>query len=631
MFGIREFYQKALSYKIKPIIGLTLSNFRKEEYQESITLFPKNFHGYQKILSISSQIMLKNNYLFTQKQDYSAFQNLIVVIHINNMQDIKRNLSFFFSLKKKRVLVFFGISDKFKDLQLLQDHDLSDWMVAFNTVRYLFPEEIKIYQVLKAIKQQKKISEWDKNHLHFLSYDELKKNFLHDYLIQNTNKIFDNIELVIPEKKNWNLKKFPLPAGFLNASDYLKFICEKRTKELKINKINYQKRLLYELKIIQQKELVNYFLLVYDYVDFALKKNILVGPGRGSSAGSLVAYLLKITKVDPIKYDLIFERFLNPKRTKLPDIDLDFEDQKRNQILKYLINKYGTDYVAQIATFQKIGFKMAIRDVGRVLNIPLVEINQINKQIPLECNNDFNLALKSNLFLQSFQKRYSQLFEFAQKLIGLPRQAGIHAAGIVIANEKLIESVALWKDDQQNHILQAEMTNLENLKLIKMDLLGLRNLTIIGSVLDEIGKGADKNKFLDQIDLEDQITFQNLRTGNTYGIFQLESSGMTQLLKKIQPRNIDEIALIISLYRPGPMKNVDELIKRKTFQQKKTFLTNDFNNILNPTYGIPVYQEQIIKMVQIFSNLSLADAEILRQAMSKKKIELINSIKDVFF
>ena len=633
LFELLKFYQLAKKKGIEPVIGLTLNKLVYLQTEYEVTFLPKNFSAYQRMVKISSLVMSSDSAQFFLEKHPYLVKDFVIIITFFGKDNPKGvfHLLDYLTTKVGNEDVFLGLINL--EFNLGTNTSFLKRMVAFPQVRFLDSKDLAIYQVLQAIKSQDKcfFNQDSKNYFWSFSFleDKLDKN---SPLLTNIFQILDKIQLDIPNQFDLNLKKISFPKTFTDDLAYLKFLCQKKLKVLKLFEVNeYQKRLNYELNIIKEKKLVSYFLIVADYVRFAVSKDILIGPGRGSASGSLISYLLGITKVDPIVYQLIFERFLNPERNKVPDIDIDVEDQKRKEVLDYLFYKYGTDFVSQVATFQKIAIKMAIRDVGRVLDIPLSEINKISKEIPSKPIQDFLKLIESKLSLQFYQKKYPDLFYFSQKIVGLPRQCSIHAAGLVITNRPILETVGVWKDGMKRNVLQAEMHDLSSLGLVKMDLLGLKNLTVVANVLEAIGCKENKNKFLSEINLEDEKTFAKLNSGNTTGIFQLESQGITQLLQQVQPKNIDDIAITISLYRPGPINNKELFLQQKSNSDKINYLVPLLKPVLVSTYGVPIYQEQIIRIITLFSDLSFAEAETLREALGKKNNYLLQSLQATFF
>jgi DNA polymerase-3 subunit alpha len=394
--------------------------------------------------------------------------------------------------------------------------------------------------------------------------------------------------------------------------------------------IKYIERLKKELTIIDQMHFDDYFLVVQDYVNFAKRSGILVGPGRGSAAGSLVAYVLGITEIDPIEHDLIFERFLNPSRQTLPDIDIDFMDNRRNEIVEYLFDRYGNNHVAHIVTFQRMKAKMAIRDAGRILGIELPIINNISKLISVQYDLDLSNAIKTSKALASFANKYADLFDIAQKIANFPRQIGLHAAGVIITNTRLDDVIPIQSSTDGINATQYSMEYLEPLGLIKMDILGLVNLTTINETIKLIKKEQSKNVDLSKINLHDKKVFDQLSNGNTIGIFQLESLGMRNLIMKIKPTSIEDISITSALFRPGPQKNIPDYLKNKAQPNNIQYLNDDFKEVLSSTYNIIIYQEQVIEIVQRVAGFTLAEADLFRRAISKKDANKLNQLRKQF-
>ena len=415
----------------------------------------------------------------------------------------------------------------------------------------------------------------------------------------------------------------------LDSFTYLKKLCIIGLKNIFGSQVGsfYQERLKYELEIINKMGFCNYFLIVYDYVKFAKENGILVGPGRGSAAGSLVAYLLNITEIDPLKYNLLFERFLNPERISMPDIDIDFEYTRREEVINYCINKYGLKRVAPIITFGTLGAKQIIRDLGRVMNVDIEYlITFINSNLSLTENYNTNEKLKNTLKINDDLRK---LFKVATKLEGLKRHTSIHAAGIVMSRVDLDEVIPLEDSHEEFYLTGYSMEYLEKIGLLKMDFLALRNLTLLNDTLKDLEKAGIKIDF-NTIPLNDVKTLDIFKNAKTTGIFQFESEGMMNFLRKFKPSNFEDIVAAIALYRPGPMKNIDSYIKRKNGLEKIDYIDDSLIEILKPTYGIIVYQEQIMQIASIMAGYSLAEADLLRKAMSKKKEDILLKERERF-
>lgn len=604
MFGVMEFYKKCLQNDIKPIIGLEV------KLDNNLVLYAKNYNGYKNLLKIST-IMSESKVDINILEKYSS--DLICVIPFNYR-------FIYDELNKMFQNVF--ISYKNKEEYDLINKDISIYM---NETLYLQKKDSNYLKYLIAIRDGKKIDEVNilgDNHL--LLPEEIKN---YDFN-SNNQKILDMCNLKIELHKDL-LPIYECPNN-LDAYSYLKELCQDGMRKRFGSSVGrvYIDRLKYELNIINKMGFCNYFLVVYDYVKYAKEHGILVGPGRGSAAGSLVSYLLNITTIDPIKYNLLFERFLNPERVTMPDIDIDFQYDRREEVINYCVNKYGSKKVAGIITFNTLGAKQAIRDIGRVMDINLDKIDALTKLI------DSNLSLRENYNDSKLKRILNEdselfnLYKVSLKFEGLKRHTSNHAAGIVMCNENLDEILPLYKKDGM-FLTAYSMDYLEEQGLLKMDLLAIKNLTLIDTVLKEVNK---KNKVIsfDDIPFEDSEA-TNVFTGvNTLGIFQFESTGMMNFLRKFRPSNFQDIVAALALFRPGPMNNIDSYIKRKQNKEKIDYFDKSLEKVLKPTYGIIIYQEQIMQIASIMAGFSLGEADILRRAMSKKKEEILLKEKDKF-
>lgn len=628
MYGTYEFYLSCKENGIKPVIGLNFQWLFQENKIE-LGIYAKNYQGYQTLINISSQVSTSEEPFLRSEVINKLLmnnKNIILVVAVNNL-DNKVIESIFSYLKEFNISIFLGVNkNNINKLQLYKE--VWKKIIPFFLINCLNKEDYKIYQVLHAIKKQEVISENElKNDVttSFLNEQELISIFDSE-LVNNINLVINECNLEFNELSNEqklnNLPNFPCPNNE-SSNKYLKYLCKKGL-EAKFNSKevpeNYVKRLIYELKVINLMGFNDYFLIVNDYVNFAKKNKIMVGPGRGSVAGSLVAYVLGISDVDPIKFDLIFERFLNPERVSLPDIDIDFQDERREEIIQYLGQKYGFEHVAHIVTFQTIASKMAIRDLGRIFNISLEEVNEMTKLIPVQYNFDLQVAVDNSLKLKNYEQKYPLLFTLAKKIIGFPRQTSTHAAGIVFCKKKLNTIIPVQKGF--NNILQTQyaMNYLESNGLIKMDILGLRNLTILQNILAKIKQYYNLEINLLSIPLNDQKTFNILKNGDTTGIFQLESPGMRNILKAMKTNDLEDIIASSSLFRPGPQEYIKTYINRKLKNEKVTFLHKDLEPYLKSTYGIIVYQEQVLLILQKIAGYSLAQADLIRRAIGKKDL-----------
>ena len=602
MYGAIEFYQKCLQNNLKPILGLQFN------YQNSdLVVIAKNQNGYKTLLKLSSNLMTNNpldlnNYL----------SNDIFVIRLSGLLNLE----------------FEGF---FIDGNGLENS------IACHSVFFEKPTDFGLYQVIKAIQNEDKLSpnqiQKTNEELCFWN-DERMKTEYSEKSILNLEKLLSQCNLVLENDHSKNILKFPVPDG-LSSKEYIKNLCVKFLKEYLnsnpyLDKRKYADRLAYELEIINEKGFNDYFLIVQDFINWAKQNKIIVGPGRGSAAGSLVSFCLNITEIDPIQYNLIFERFLNKDRMSMPDIDTDIMDSRRDEVIDYLFKKYGEEHVAHIITFSRMKAKMAIRDVGRVLNIIPSIVDKIAKNISSEYELDILLAIKGSSLLTEEYTQNKTLFDYSNKLIGFPRQFGTHAAGIVLSNSKLSDVLPVQSGINDKSMCQYSMEYLEDLGLIKMDLLGLRNLTILDGILKLIRYTRGIDIDLQKLDLQDKSTFEMLSKGETNGIFQLESDGMRRILKRMNPENIEDISLVSAMYRPGAMQNINLYLARRKNNEQPKYLNSDIERILYPTYGVIIYQEQIIQLVQIIAKFDGSKSDSFRRAISKKKESVILEMKKEF-
>lgn len=637
MYGAYEFYQLCQENNIKPIIGLDCQ-WKYQEIIINLTLLSINYLGYKSLIKISTFLNTKSPFL-TEKAIQTELvdnSNLIIAIKVDDLK-IATIKEIWNILHKKENEVYLAVEAKnIKELANLTK--ITKKILATNLVEYLNSDDADIFQVLAAIKDNKVISDQElvkSGSNYYKNENELKKIFP-DWILENNAVVVAKCNLMLPkltnQEKLQQLPKFKTPNSISSAS-YLKALCkkglEKRFNSKTINK-SYITRLLKELEIINLMGFNDYFLIVQDYITFAKQQGIIVGPGRGSVAGSLVAYVLEITDVDPIKYDLIFERFLNPERTSLPDIDIDFQDERREEVIQYLGTKYGLEHVSHIITFQTIASKMAVRDLGRVFGVSLEEINEISKLILTQYNFDLSQAIAASPKLQIYVKKYPIIFELAKKILGFPRQTSTHAAGIILSNQPLVNLIPLQTGFNNIYQTQYAMQELEAIGLIKMDILGLRNLTILNKILEKVQEVYNIKLDLNKIPLNDKKTFKIIANGDTTGIFQLESQGMREILKAMKPNNLEDIIATTSLFRPGPQDYIETYINRKLSKEKVTYSTPDLEPYLKSTYGIIVYQEQILLILQKIAGFSLAKADLIRRAISKKDIAEMNKQETLF-
>jgi len=668
MYGIIEFYQKAKAAGIKPIIGVEAyiapnglldKRPKIDEKPFHLVLLAKNEKGYKNLIKLTSIAHLQGFYykprldkeVLKQHSEgiialSACLQGEIPRLIINNqikkaeevLQEYKKIFGDDFylevqdhpNLREQKIAnkVIFKLAKKYKIP-----------LVATNDVHYLKEEDAEIQDILLCVQMKKKKD--DPNRLSMLiddfsfrSAEKMQNSFKdHPEAISNTEKIADqcNVEIKFGENK---LPFFPLPAGE-NADQYLKELCKKKITERygkKTKKVS--ERLEEELLVIKRTGFAGYFLIVQDFVNWSKKNNIVVGPGRGSAAGSIVSYLLNITNVDPLKYELLFERFLNEDRINMPDIDLDFTDKRRDEVIQYIEKKYGHDHVSQIITFGTMASRAAIRDVGRVLDCPYMFCDKLAKAVPLGFNLDKALSHSQELKeLYSEEPQAQKIIKIAQKLEGVIRHASKHACGLLITPLPLTEYVPVQYDtsgQERTIISEYDMYAVENLGLLKMDLLGLKNLTIIEKTLDIIEHIHDKKIDINDIPLNDKKTFQIFQKAQTQGVFQLESQGMRKYLKKLKPTVFEDIIAMVALYRPGPIELIPDYIDRKHGLREISYLHPKLKPILEKTYGIAVYQEQILQIVRDLAGFSLSEADVLRKAVGKKIAKLLQKQKEKF-
>ena len=601
LYGAYEFYKLCKQEGIKPIIGLEITI-----EQNKILLYCKNMEGYQNLIRLST-IQSEKPITFQDLQIYHS--SLICIVPFPSIS------------------LYDNCVQQFEDIWV--GYQTKEERVQINTTKKIYiPEilclektDIEYLNYLIAIKENKPFTFTLQNCYLRL---EIEEDFLNGF--SEINKMC-NLEITL--QKNL-LPIYPCPNN-LNSYQYIKQLCTEGMRNrfgLCVPKI-YVERLKYELNIIQKMGFCDYFLVVWDYVKYAKEHEILVGPGRGSAAGSLVSYILGITEVDPIPYQLLFERFLNPERITMPDIDIDFEDDKREEVIAYCQKKYGEKKVACIITFGTLGAKQIIRDVGRVMNLSSNIISRICKTIDSKKTLRENY-LENKKLKEWFQetKEMQKLYQVAIKLEGLKRHTSVHAAGIIMCNQNLDEIIPLEKHDNV-YLTGYSMEYLEELGLLKMDFLALKTLTSIHSMLQEIND-IDKNLTFDTIPLNDELAMKVFTEVDTIGIFQFESAGMMNFLRKFKPTTFEDICAALALYRPGPMDNIDHYIRRKQGLETIDYFHPDLISILKPTYGILIYQEQIMQVASKIAGYSYSEADVLRRAMSKKKEEIIQKEKNKF-
>ncbi|HEX9406040.1 MAG TPA: DNA polymerase III subunit alpha, partial [Thermoanaerobaculia bacterium] len=530
--------------------------------------------------------------------------------------------------------------------------DLNLPMICTNDVHYLRETDAHAHDILLCIGTAKAFTDpkrlrYDAKQFFLKTPDEMADLFK-DFpdALKNTMRIAERCDVKLEEGKNY-LPNFDVPPGF-TLDDYFEHVTREGFKErlprlkalalagaLRHTIDEYERRLAYELEMIKKMEYPGYFLIVWDFIRYAREQGIPVGPGRGSAAGSLVAYCLRITDVDPIDFDLIFERFLNPERVSLPDIDIDFCERRRGEVIEYVTRKYGRENVAQIITFGTMKAKAVIRDVGRVLEMPFGDVDKVAKLIPPALDMTLDKALEESPALKEMEKtdpKVRELLSVARRLEGMTRHASVHAAGVVIAPKAITEYAPLYKGARDEIVTQWSMKEIERVGLLKMDFLGLSTLTLIYDAIQEIERTTGEQLDIDHVPLDDPKTYQLFQDGQTFGIFQFESSGMREILRKSKPQRLDDLIALNALYRPGPLRSgmVDDFIARKQGKTEVVYELPQLEAILSDTYGVIAYQEQVMRISNVVAGFSLAEADLLRKAMGKKNAEVMAKMRGKF-
>ncbi len=639
MYGVIKFYKECVKNNIKPIIGLNIMiEGMSSDSRNNILVYAKNNEGYQNLLKLASIQSLKAIITLSELEKYN--NNIIGVVNMDNSE----LLSFFTSnqineLNESIKLLTNVIQDIY--FRVSNNDELNEFIsknnkiVVLDYAHYLEEEDYLVSNTLKKIFSKESGNLFSDNlGNHFKTTEEINKIYKsYPKAIENTNEISKKCNVSISFDHTYlptfNVKQKVSAKDYLHALAYKGL--EKRLVGIKVNKKIYLKRLKYELKIIDNMGYNDYFLIVWDFVKYAKKKKYLVGPGRGSAAASLVSYCLGITSVDSIKYDLVFERFLNPERITLPDIDMDLPDDKRDDIIKYVRDLYGINKVASICTFGTFLSKSAIRDTARVLEIDGLLLDEIIKHTKQYINiKDMLENSKEIQNIISRDKKAENLLMIASKIEGLHRHVSTHAAGIIITSKDLTEHTAVQNGLLDMMQTQFEAKDLEELGLLKIDFLGLSNLTTINKVVNLINSTENKNLNIYKVPLTDKLTFDLLKRVETTGIFQLESQGMRSLIGKMQIDNFEDIVTILALYRPGPMENIPSYLRRRQKREKIVYPHKVLEDILSSTNGIIIYQEQILKIANLFAGYSLGEADILRRAVSKKQHDVLEKERTNF-
>ncbi|RFU67727.1 DNA polymerase III subunit alpha [Bacillus sp. V59.32b] len=645
MYGSVYFYKECLKQGIKPIIGLIADVLDHQENPYPLILLAKNNKGYQNLLKISSAIQTKSRTGLPVKW-LKAYSEGLICISPGADGRIETYLSEgLFEQAQETALFYqsiFGKESFYLSMQSLEKEttelvgQLSEATgipaVATNPVYYLNKDDALARDVLTAVKHGEKLT--DENQVkpssgeHYLKSGKEMGAAFRDLpdLLENTLKIAAQCEVVIPFNQSL-LPRYPVEDS-MTADEMLTEVCMEGLKKRYQNPPkSHEERLHYELSIIKKMKFSDYFLIVWDFMKFARQNQILTGPGRGSAAGSMVAYVLQITDVDPIKHHLLFERFLNPERISMPDIDIDFPDNRREEVISYVASKYGELHVAQIITFGTFAAKAAIRDTGRVFGLTPSEQERLSKMIPSKLGTTLKDAYKESKPFRDFMNESETnqlLFEVALKIEGLPRHTSTHAAGVVISDMPLTDIIAIQEGHEGIHLTQFPMDLLEELGLLKMDFLGLRNLTLLDNMITAIQKSTGQKIDITRIPYDDEKTFKLLSKGDTTGIFQLESEGIRKVIMKLTPTRFEDIVAVNALYRPGPMENIPLFIERKHGIKPIDYVHPALQPILEDTYGVIVYQEQIMQIASKMAGFTLGEADLLRRAVSKKKKEILD-------
>ena len=668
MYGVIDFYREARAQGIKPILGCEVyvapgSRFDKEaaggeDRYYHLVLLAENNQGYQNLMKIVSTGFVEGFYYKPRvdKEVLRKYHEGIVCTSAclagEVQKYIQRGMYEEACRSAKEYEEIFGKGNFFLELQdhglpeqkqvnqalLRMSRELGIELVATNDIHYTYAEDVKPHDILLCLQTGKRLSDEDRmryegGQYYVKSPEEMARLFPYALqALENTQKIADrcNVEIEFGVTK---LPKYDVPEGY-TSWEYLNKMCWDGFAERYPDDDGHLKdQLTYELSIIQKMGYVDYFLIVWDFIKYARDHGIAVGPGRGSAAGSLVSYTLGITNIDPAKYQLLFERFLNPERVSMPDIDVDFCFERRQEVIDYVVRKYGKDRVAQIVTFGTLAARGVLRDVGRVMDLPYAFVDSIAKMVPQELNITLDKALQMNPEFRNLyetNEQVKELVDMSKRLEGLPRHTSMHAAGVVISQKAVDEYVPLSRASDGSVTTQFTMTTLEELGLLKMDFLGLRTLTVIQNAVQMAETSNGVKIDIDHIDYDDKAVLDSLGTGKTDGVFQLESTGMKNFMKELKPQSLEDIIAGISLYRPGPMDFIPQYIRGKNNPDSITYDCPELESILEPTYGCIVYQEQVMQIVQKLEGYTLGRADLVRRAMSKKKAAVMQQERQNF-
>ena len=668
MYGVIDFYRAAREVGIKPIIGCEVyvapgsrferENTNSEDRYYHLVLLAENDTGYHNLMKIVSKGFVDGFY-YKPRVDYEVLETYhegVIALSACLAGEVQRYLArgmYEEACRSARHYEeIFGKGNFFLELQdhgistqkmvnqglMRMSRELSMDLVATNDIHYILAEDAAAHDILLCIQTGKKVS--DENRMRYeggqyyvKSEEEMRALFPYaQEAIDNTHKIAErcNVEIEFGVTK---LPKYEVPEDY-DSWSYLNKLCQDgMAKRYPNDDGTLQERLSYELGVIHNMGYVDYFLIVWDFIHFARSHDIMVGPGRGSAAGSIVSYCLEITNIDPVRYDLLFERFLNPERVSMPDIDIDFCFERRQEVIDYVVEKYGKDQVVQIVTFGTLAAKGVVRDVGRVLDLPYARCDAIAKMIPGDLGMTLEKALKQSPDLREAYQNDDEvryLIDMARRLEGLPRHTSMHAAGVVIGQRAMDEFVPLSRASDGTITTQFTMTTLEELGLLKMDFLGLRTLTVIQNAVRQAEENYGVHLVVEEIDYNDKDVLASIGTGKCDGIFQLESSGMKSFMKELRPENLEDIIAGISLYRPGPMDFIPRYLKGKNDKDSITYECPQLEHILGPTYGCIVYQEQVMQIVRDLAGYTMGRSDLVRRAMSKKKAAVMEKERQNF-
>ena len=668
MYGVIDFYRAAKEVGIKPILGCEVyvapgsrfdrENTGGEDRYYHLVLLAENDQGYKNLMKIVSKGFVEGFY-YKPRVDYEVLETYhegVIALSACLAGEVQKYLARgMYEEAMRSAQRYEGIFGKNNFFLELQDHGLPEQkmvnqgllrlsrdtgieLVATNDIHYTFAEDEKAHDILLCIQTGKKVADEDRmryagGQYYCKSEEEMQALFPYAReALENTHKIAErcNVEIEFGVTK---LPKYEVPEGF-DSWTYLNHLCREgfKTRYPKDDG-TLSRRLDYELDVIRTMGYVDYFLIVWDFINYARSKDIMVGPGRGSAAGSIVSYTLGITNIDPVRYNLLFERFLNPERVSMPDIDVDFCYERRQEVIDYVVEKYGKDQVVQIVTFGTLAAKGVVRDVGRVLDLPYAMCDSIAKMIPNDLGMTLDKAIAANpdlrkLYNEDAQVKY--LIDMSKRLEGLPRHTSMHAAGVVIGSRSIDEFVPLSKAADGTITTQFTMTTIEELGLLKMDFLGLRTLTVIQNAVHLAEKDYGISIDIDHIDFDDKRVLESIGTGRTEGVFQLESGGMKSFMKELKPENLEDIIAGISLYRPGPMDFIPRYLKGKNDKSSITYECPQLEPILSPTYGCIVYQEQVMQIVRDLAGYTMGRSDLVRRAMSKKKTAVMEKERQNF-